>query len=248
MKLSVIIPVRNEENCIKEVAFGLVQELDRCKIDYELVIVNDNSTDSTPVVLAAMSLEHKEIRVVNSQSPHGFGKGIRTGLENAQGDIAVIFMGDGSDDPLDVIKYYNKILEGYDCVFGSRFIKGSKVSGYPWLKLMLNRVGNQLIQAMFFIKYNDVSNAFKAYRMEVIRGVQPLISQYFNITVELPLKAIVRGYTYAVVPINWNGRESGVSKYRIKELSRKYFFSILFVWLEKILLKEEINLNKRKKA
>jgi dolichol-phosphate mannosyltransferase len=185
------------------------------------------------------------LRIVDSQPPHGFGLAIRKGLEVISGDYVVIFMGDGSDDIGDVVKYYQKLSEGYDCVFGSRFIQGSKVYGYPSVKLLLNRLGNKFIQFLFLINYNDVSNAFKGYRTEVIRAVEPLVSQYFNITVEIPLKAIVRGFSFAVVPINWNGRGSGVSKYKIKELSRKYFFSIFFVWLEKILLKEEIRYLKK---
>lgn len=240
MKLTVVIPVHNEEGCIERVATHLAGTLDLHAMEYEIVLVNDNSTDSTPAILDNLARSSRRIKIIHSPPPKGLGRAIRKGLDNVSGDIVVIFMGDGSDDADDVIKYYNKILEGYDCVFGSRFIKGSKVTEYPKVKLILNRIGNKLIQILFLIKYNDISNAFKAYRIEVIRAVQPLVSQYFNITVEIPLKAIVRGFSYAVVPINWNGRGSGVSKYHIRELSRKYFFSILFVYLEKILLKEEI--------
>lgn len=240
MKLSVVVPVRNEQDCIKRVAEEILSELRATRLDFEIVMVNDNSSDATPRILEGLSRIYKEVKVIHAPAPNGFGRAIRRGLDNVCGEMVVIFMGDGSDDAKDIIKYYHKILEGYDCVFGSRFIKGSRVTGYPKLKLVLNRMGNTLIQLLFLIKYNDVSNAFKAYRIEVIKAIQPLVSQYFNITVEAPLKAIIRDFSYAVIPINWNGRESGVSKYNIRMLSRKYFFSILFVWLEKILLKEEI--------
>lgn len=240
MKLSVVIPVHNEEGCIEKVVGGLAEELESKAIEYEIVLVNDNSTDSTPQILNRIDSAYKGIKLVNSFPPGGFGKAIKMGLDNVSGDMVVIFMGDGSDDATDVVRYYNKIIEGYDCVFGSRFIKESKVMGYPAIKFILNRLGNKLIQLLFLIQYNDVSNAFKAYRLAVIKAIQPLVSQHFNITVELPLKAIIRGFSYAVVAISWNGRGSGVSKYNIRELSRKYFFSILYVWLEKILLKEEI--------
>lgn len=240
MKLSVVIPVYNEEDCIEKVASDLISELELSAIDYEVLLVNDNSTDSTEQKLNNLINSYERIKIIHSHYPRGFGRAIRSGLAGVTGEAVVIFMGDGSDDARDVIKYYNKILEGYDCIFGSRFIKGSKVAGYPKIKLFLNRMGNKLIQFLFFLSYNDVSNAFKAYRIEAIKAIQPLISQYFNITVEMPLKVIIRGFSYAVVPIGWNGRGSGVSKYHIKELSRKYFFSILYVWLEKILLKEEI--------
>lgn len=234
------MPLHNEERCVKPVVEALICALEANDIEYEIVLVNDNSTDSTPQILDVLAKINKAIIALNSQPPKGFGRAIRLGLNNVSGNVVVICMGDGSDEPADVIKYYHKICEGYDCVFGSRFIKGSKITGYPRIKLLLNRLGNKFIQLLFFLRYNDVSNAFKAYKIEVIKAIQPLVSQYFNITVEIPLKAIVRGFSYTVVPINWNGRGSGVSKYHIRELSRKYFFSILFVWLEKILLKEEI--------
>jgi dolichol-phosphate mannosyltransferase len=240
MKLSVVIPAHNEEGCISAIIANLIKTLEAKRIEREIIVVNDNSTDNTPGVLEQLKRNHKEVKVINAPPPRGFGRAIRKGLENITGDMVVTFMADGSDDAEDVVRYYNKIQEGFDCVFGSRFIKGSQTTGYPKIKFILNRMGNILIQLLFWIKYNDVSNAFKAYRTEVIRAVQPLVSQYFNITVEIPLKAIVRGFSFAVVPIHWNGRVSGVSKYRIGELSKKYFFSILFVWLEKILLKEEI--------
>lgn len=240
MKLSVVIPVHNEQGCIENVAESLIGELERNSIVYEVIIVNDNSIDATASKLEAIAKIHPAVKIVQSDPPKGFGRAIRKGLENVGGDIVVIYMGDGSDDSQDAVRYYNKILEGYDCVFGSRFIKGSNTAGYPKIKLVLNRAGNALIQLLFLIDYNDVSNAFKAYRIEAIRAMQPLVSQYFNITVEMPLKAIISGFSYAVIPISWSGRGSGVSKYRIKELSSKYFFSILYVWLEKLLLKEEI--------
>lgn len=240
MKLSVVIPLHNEEKCVKPVVENLACALEANKIEYELILVNDNSTDSTARILDALAKTNSAIVALNSQPPKGFGRAIRFGLHNVSGDSVVIYMGDGSDEPEDVIKYYHKICEGYDCVFGSRFIRGSKVTGYPGIKLLLNRLGNKLIQLLFLLGYNDVSNAFKAYRIEVIKAIQPLVSQYFNITVEIPLKAIIRGFSFAVVPINWHGRESGVSKYNIRVLTRKYFFSILFVLLEKVLLKEEL--------
>jgi len=245
MKLSVVIPIHNEEKLIRKTTQDLIQELEANHIDYEIILVNDNSTDNSPKILEALSKEYKNIKVVFSKFSKGFGKAIRQGLECISGEAVVIFMGDGSDDPKDVIRYYEKLKNGYDCVFGSRFIKGAKTKDYPLIKLIFNRLGNKLIQLLFFIPYNDVSNAFKAYRREVIEAVQPLISQYFNITVELPLKAIIRRFSYTVIPISWYGRQSGVSKYKIRKLIRKYFFSILYVLLEKILLKEEVCKNDR---
>jgi len=142
-------------------------------------------------------------------------------------------MADISDSPVDLVNYYRKMQEGYDCVFGSRFIKGSRVIDYPAHKLILNRLGNMLTMALFAIKYNDVTNAFKLYRKEVINGVKPLLSHHFNLTVEIPLKAIIRGYSYCVVPNSWTNRKKGFSKFKIKELGSRYLFIILYCLLEK---------------
>ena len=240
MKLSVVIPAHNEEASLSKTVEALIIALTTEKIPYEVLVVNDNSSDATASILEGLAHTYEGVKAVHNNPPNGFGRAIRRGLEQAGGECVVLYMADGSDDPRDVVQYYRLLEEGYDCVFGSRFIRGSAVRGYPLVKLLLNRAGNTFIQCLFLIAYNDTSNAFKAYRTHVIKAVQPLVSQYFNITVEIPLKAIVRGYRYCIVPISWNGRESGVSKYRIKDLSRKYFFSILYVWLEKILLKEEL--------
>ncbi len=240
MKLSIIIPARNEEEVIERFVQDVLGELKNQNINYEIVIIDDNSTDATAEKLNLLVDRYSNIRIVKRQPPAGFGRAVREGLEHATGDAVAIVMGDGSDDPKDIAKYYRKIQEGYDCVFGSRFIKGTVVKDYPFIKFALNRIGNYFIKILFGLPYNDITNAFKMYRKEVIESVKPLVSNYFNITVEIPLKTIIRGFSYAVVPINWYGRTSGVSKHKLKELQRKYLFSILYVWLEKILLKEEI--------
>ena len=123
-------------------------------------------------------------------------------------------MADGSDSPADLVRYHRLLEEGYDCAFGSRFVKGSVVRDYPKLKLAMNRAANLVIRGLFRHGYNDTTNAFKAYRREVIETAQPLLSNHFNLTVELPLKAIVRGHTYGIVPISWTNRAAGAVEAR----------------------------------
>jgi len=240
MKLSVIIPARNEENNLRKVFMEINEVLKREGIENEIILVDDNSTDGTRKVIEELVSENSNVRGVFRKPPPGFGRAIRDGLKVITGDVVEIVMADFSDDPEDIVRYYRKILEGYDCVFGSRFIKGSRVVDYPPHKLILNRIANNFIKILFGIKNNDITNAFKAYRREVIEAVQPLVSNHFNITVEIPLKAINRGFRFATIPISWYGRTSGVSKYRLKELQRKYLFSLLYCWLERILLKDEV--------
>ena len=92
---------------------------------------------------------------------------------------------------------------------------------------------------LFGIRNNDITNAFKCYRKEVIEGISPIISPHFNLTVELPLKAIVRGYTYATIPISWSNRVSGISKLKLKEMGSRYLFIVLYIFLEKMLTKKD---------
>lgn len=173
------------------------------------------------------------LRPIKNEGPHGFGRAIVKGLDAMTGDAVVIMMADESDDCRDVVRYWEKLNEGYDCVFGSRFMKGGGTIDYPPIKLFMNRMANAFVRFMFRHGLNDTTNAFKAYRKEVIDGIRPILSPHFNITVELPLKAIVRGYSFTVIPITWRNRRHGVAKLKIKEMGSRYLFICLYVWLEK---------------
>lgn len=233
MKLSVVIPAHNEEGCIDETVTLLVNTLQQEQIAHEILIVNDNSTDRTLELCQQLAQKFETVRYVNNQPPNGFGFAVRRGLAEFAGDAVAVFMADASDDPRDLVEGYYKLCAGYDCVFGSRFIKGSRVVDYPTHKLFINRIANWFVKVIFGLRFNDVTNAFKLYRREVIEGIQPILSHHFNLTVELPLKAIVRGFSYTVMPIRWYNRKTGVSKLKIKEMGSRYLFIVLYVWLEK---------------
>ena len=232
-KLSVVVPARNEAGNVAGTVRGLRRELTQAGIDHEIVVVDDGSTDDTRQVVAALGADVPELRLVENTGAHGFGRAVACGLDAAVGDAVVIYMADASDSPADVVAYWQKLNEGYDCVFGSRFIRGSKVVDYPLHKLILNRVANAFIRLLFRFDLNDTTNAFKAYRREVIEGCRPFLSPHFNLTVELPLKAIVRGYSWTVIPISWHNRKEGVSKLKINEMGDRYLFIVLYMWLER---------------
>jgi dolichol-phosphate mannosyltransferase len=233
--LSVVIPAHNEEGHICGTVEGVAAALEEAKIRYEILVVNDNSVDRTEKIVLDLARRNLAVRCVSSDPPNGFGFAVRRGLADFQGDAVAIFMADGSDSPADLVSFYRKLQEGYDCVFGSRFSRGGRAVDYPALKLVLNRLGNRFIQLLFRISSDDISNAFKMYRRSVIAGIQPLLAQHFNLTIELPLKSIVRGYRYAVVPNTWANRKQGVSKFTIKEMGSRYFFIVLYCFLEKSL-------------
>jgi dolichol-phosphate mannosyltransferase len=232
VKLSVVMPAHNEAGSIEGTLRGLAAELDAAAIDYEVLVVDDASRDGTADAVARVAERNPRVRCVRSHNPGGYGFAVRAGLDLFEGDAVAIVMADGSDSPRDVVGYHGVLAAGYDCAFGSRFMPGSTVHDYPPLKLVLNRIVNWGIRALFRHGYNDTTNAFKAYRREVIEAVQPLLSNHFNLTVEIPLKAIVRGYSYAVVPISWRNRKEGVSKLRLQEQGSRYAFIVLYVLLE----------------
>jgi dolichol-phosphate mannosyltransferase len=233
--LSVVIPARDEEKAIGFTVEHLSLELRLRNIPYEIVVVDDGSKDDTWGVLTALAEKIPELRPTQNPKPGGFGRTVIWGLEQARGDGVVIMMADESDDPRDVAVYWDLLNEGYDCVFGSRFIKGGGIIDYPIHKLLLNRKANLFILIMFGIDHNDITNAFKAYRSETIKGCMPLVSQHFNLTVEIPLKAIVRGYSWKTLPITWRNRRTGLAKLKIQEVGSRYLFICLYVWLEKTL-------------
>jgi len=233
MKLSIVIPAHNEAGNIGTTIDALSHCLSRESIDYEIVVVDDHSEDATCQEVEVHQAVNPRVRLVHNLNKNGFGYAVRCGLDHFAGDAVIIFMADSSDDPEDVIKYYHILHDQAECAFGSRFIKGSLVVDYPPHKLILNRLANLFIRTLFGLEYNDTTNAFKGYRSNVIRGCRPFLSPHFNLTVELPLKAIVRGYSYAIVPINWRNRAVGYSKLRIREMGSRYLFIVLYVLLEK---------------
>jgi dolichol-phosphate mannosyltransferase len=232
VKLSVIIPAQNEEGSIGGTVERIVAVLGREGIDYEIVVVDDDSVDSTGAVVAAIGAANPRVRCHRSHNERGFGMAIRAGLDVFEGDAVAIVMGDASDDPEDLVRYHRLLEEGWDCAFGSRFMPGARVYDYPRFKLTINRLANWFIRVLFRHHYNDTTNAFKAYRREVIETIQPLLSKHFNLTVEMPLKAIVRGHSYAVIPTSWTNRTAGEAKLAMKEMGSRYLFIVLYVWLE----------------
>jgi dolichol-phosphate mannosyltransferase len=231
--LSVVIPAHNEAGSIGATLDGIATILERAKIAYEIVVVDDSSTDGTEAVVREFAAGNPRIRYHRSHNPRGFGFTVRAGLDIFEGDAVAIVMADGSDDPEDLVRYHSVLADGHDCAFGSRFIRGSSVHDYPKVKLTLNRVVNFGIRVLFRHGYNDTTNAFKAYRREVIDTIQPLLSNHFNLTVEMPLKAIVRGHSYKVIPISWRNRKEGESKLSLQEMGSRYAFIVLYVLLER---------------
>jgi len=241
MKLSVIIPAQNEERNVGDCLQELCEKVGRhCGIPLEAIVVDDNSTDGTAEIVLKLQAQYPEVRLVTRRPPAGFGRAVRAGLDAVHGDVVVIYMADRSDDPDDVVRYYRKIQEGYDCVFGSRFMAGSKVENYPRLKLIVNRIVNRCIQWMFWTKFNDLTNAFKAYRTEAIRACGPFNASHFNITLEMSLGVLTRRFHVTQIPISWYGRTWGSSKLRLREMGRRYLSTLMMIFFQRMLICDDL--------
>lgn len=240
MKLSIVIPARNEEGNIGKTIQLLKEHLDQAHVsNFEILVVDDGSKDRTNEIVQAESVLDARIRVIRNTGRNGFGRAVTLGLNHFTGDAVIIYMADASDSPDDVVRYYSILRDEADCAFGSRFMRDSKIYDYPHFKLVINRIANFVIRIMFNLRYNDVTNAFKGYRRDVIEGCRPFVSPHFNLTIEIPLKAIVRGYTYKTLPITWRNRDVGESALKLKEQGSRYLYTLLTVWFEYLLVSHD---------
>lgn len=244
---SILIPAYNEAENLPRTLEPLAAALRGEGIPFELLVVNDNSTDATPEVLQSLAPSCPELHVVTNTPPGGLGRAIRCGLKHFKGDVVAVVMADSSDSPEDVVACYRKIEEGYDCVFGSRFRKDSKVSQYPPVKLFFNRIVNFAMRVLFLTRFNDLTNAFKVYRRHAIESISPLHAAHFNITIEMSLSCLIRRFRIAEIPISWSGRTWGQSNLRLREMGRRYLCTLLMIWFERMLILDDLLLETRQK-
>lgn len=230
---SIVIPAHNEEESLPHTVRDVYDTMIREKIPHEIIVVDDGSRDRTWAVLQELKQSIPTLAPVQNTGLHGFGRAVIYGLNHMKGDACTIMMADASDSPAHAVRYWQVLNEGWECAFGSRFIKGGEVIDYPRIKLLVNRLANFLVRIGFNIALNDTTNAFKAYRRTVIDGCRPFLAPHFNLTVEIPLKAIVRGYSWTVIPISWQNRKHGTAKLKISEMGSRYFFICAYLWLEK---------------
>ena len=237
MKLSIILPVRNESKAISKTLDIICTGIS--KIDFEIIIINDFSDDNTCEVINEKKNDNINIKLFNNNKK-GLGGAINLGIEKSTGEAICIMMADLSDSISDLKTYYKVIQsKNIDAVFGSRFIKGSNILDYPKRKFILNRIFNYITKFIFLSNYNDFTNAFKIYKKDALMKSMPLISESFNIFLEIPLKIISRKMNYEIIPISWQNRKEGKAKFNIKELRSKYLFTLIYCFLEKILLKKK---------
>ncbi len=238
MSLSLIIPVYNEVNQI-EFSLKKLAKFKKIFKKIEIIFINDFCTDGTEKVIKNFKKNKNFIKLFNNKKK-GLGSAIELGVEKSTNEYICIFMSDMSDDLTDLKKYYRLISKNnLDAVLGTRFSRLSKIKNYPKIKFILNRIFNNFVRLILWSNYNDFTNAFKIYKRKTLLKLMPFVSENFNIFLELPLKIIIRKYNYQITPINWRNRSRGKSKFKIKELSSMYLFTLSYCLLEKILLKNK---------
>jgi len=237
MSLSIIIPCRDEENSIVNTVNYFQNYLK--KIKFEIILINDFSSDSTLKKFRLLKKKFRNVKYKNNLR-EGLGGAIQLGILASKYKYICITMADKADFVEDLIKYYTLISsKKYHAVFGSRFIRRSRLINYPFVKLIYNRIFNYFTSLLFLVKYNDFTNAFKIYQKDILLKIFPIVSENFNVFLELPLKIINRGYTFKIIPVGWINRKKGKFKFKIKELGSKYIFTLLYCWIENLLLKKK---------
>jgi dolichol-phosphate mannosyltransferase len=238
MTLSIIIPVYNESKNVEKTVNNLKKIKKNIK-KFNLIFIDDFSNDNTFDILNKLSKKYSFVKIFKNKKK-GLGSAIEEGIKKSNFVYIAIFMADSSDSTADLIRYY-KIISSkkFDAVLGSRFIKESKIKDYPFLKYFLNRIFNNFVKLIFLSNYNDFTNAFKIYKKSVLRNLLPIVSENFNVFLEIPLKIISRKYSYKIIPISWQNRKIGKSNFRIKELSSMYIFTLIYCVIEKILLNKK---------
>ena len=236
--LSILIPVRDEKQNIQIITEEIKQKI-ACS-NYEILFINDFSEDQTEGGLIKLSQTNNKVVYYNNNKK-GLGGALDLGIQKSKGKYICIMMSDSSYTVEDLNLYYSEISSNnYDAIFGSRFIKGAKLVDYPKVKLILNRVGNLFAKLIIWSDLNDFTNGFKIYKKETLLKLYPLVSESFNIFIELPLKTIIRGFNYKIIPISYYNRTVGEAKFKIDELGSKYLFTLFYCFLEKILLNTKV--------
>jgi dolichol-phosphate mannosyltransferase len=224
MKISIIVPAYNEEENIISVIHKIEEVV---AIDHELIVVNDHSSDRTRELVTNLLKQYPKLRLIDNELESGFANALRSGFLAAGADAIVPVMGDLCDDLATIKLMAKKIEEGFDVVCGSRYIRGGCQIGGPRFKRLFSRLGGFSVGFFLGIPVHDISNAFKMYKKEVIKSIE-LKAQGFEISMELPVKAHLKGFKITEVPTVWRDREAGQSSFKVFVLLPRYIK--LYAW------------------
>ncbi len=201
MKLSILIPVFNEEPTLKEI----IKRVSNVALDKEIIIVNDASTDATPKILEELQKEYPHLTILHHQKNQGKGSAVRTALTKATGDYVIIQDADLEYDPED----YHKILEPVQ-KFGAQAVYGTRFKGVHKNMLFWHLLGNKFLSLATDLLYNttisDMETCYKLVKTEILKEI-PLKSRRFEFEPEVTAKLLKRKIRIFEVPISYAGRE-----------------------------------------
>ncbi|MFQ5911863.1 MAG: glycosyltransferase [Nitrospinota bacterium] len=218
-EITIVIPALNEELNIERTLESLEQMV---TLPHRVIVVNDSSDDRTPEIVEKVSRQRPNIRLVNSPRPRGITNALKSGFEKVETPVAVVMMADLCDDPNTIPQMYAKLEEGYDLVCASRYMSGGQRLGGPFLQGFFSRNVCASLKKLTGIPTHDVSNAFKMYRVEILQST-PLEEAGFASSLEICVKAFLKGYRIAEVPTLWKGRTAGKSSFKMLKVARSYF-------------------------
>lgn len=211
--LSVVIPARDEAGNIGRTVREIREVFSFLREDLEVIVISDHSTDATfhEARLAGA-------KTFDNPNPAGYGYAVRCGLRLATHNWVTIMVADGSDSPLDLLRLWTvRTVQKVDGAFGHRFIPGARVTDYPPVKRVANRLGNRLAALALYTDYTDLTNPFKLYRTEVVREYLPrLTATDFSLGLELTARFIQDHRPFVIMPIDWQDRQVGTSKFKVK--------------------------------
>ncbi|MBI2611183.1 glycosyltransferase [Candidatus Gottesmanbacteria bacterium] len=227
MTVSFVIPFHNEEkNCGKMIE-RVVNYGKQNRLLFEVIPVNDRSTDGTGEILDRLAYKYKGIVIPihrnkdSVEKGNTMGKALIEGTKRGKGNFIIWTMGDLADDTKTYGDIIKKLSEGYDIVFGSRYMPGGSRGNLDPLKAFLSSWGTILARALFGIPVHDITNAFRGFRKEIFRRLT-LTSTGFSISPEFAIKAHLAGFRLGEVPTVYTNRVKGVSSFKLFKMTRSY--------------------------
>jgi glycosyltransferase involved in cell wall biosynthesis len=244
MKVSFIIPFHNEEKNSPLMLERVLTYGKSKKLDFEIIPVDDRSSDNTANILKIFAKKNKEVKPVirtrdSEIKGNTMGKALIEGTKNSNGDIIIWTMGDMADDTKTYGEIIKKLQNGFDMVFGSRYMPGGSRGNLDPLKAFLSSWGTLLSRVLFGIKVHDITNAFRGFKREVIESIK-LESSGFSISPEFAIKAYLCGFKLGEVPTVYTNRIEGVSNFKLYNMTKSYLSLFLKLFISyKILGKKE---------
>jgi len=220
--ISVVIPIFNEEESIEELAECIIANLSGLKVSFELIFIDDGSTDNSMMVLSNLFSRYSFIKIYKCRKNFGKANALNVGFKYCSGEIIITMDGDLQDDPYEIPKLLKKLEEGYDLVSGWKINRKD-----PWHKTLPSKIFNFVTSLFAGIKLHDFNCGFKAYKRQVIKN----INLYGELHRYIPAIAHWKGFKVTEIGVKHHQRKYGKSKYGIERFLRGFldFTTVAFI-------------------